>query len=232
MVISCMSFPFLPFELVTASLGRNRPPSLVNLPDQHARLSSFFSAFTNRHLPYTKQELLSPLESAFTRSAPPTPLSSVFTKIPGGGVCSLSRASAPQEQARWRWLSVATFSRPFLPRGHLAMKNRWITGLAAVTLLVASCGCVRSARSSKPSDTSATLVGAGDIADCRDLSGAEATAKLLDGIPGTVMAVGDLAYPDGSKENFACYDRTWGRAKSRTRPAVGNHEFHAAGGTP
>ena len=46
------------------------------------------------------------------------------------------------------------------------------------------------------------------------------------------MAVGDLAYPDGSKENFVCYDKTWGRAKSRTRPAPGNHEFHAAGASP
>jgi hypothetical protein len=78
----------------------------------------------------------------------------------------------------------------------------------------------------------AILVGAGDIADCRDLSGAEATAKLLEQIPGTVMAVGDLAYPDGSKENFRCYDKTWGRVRTRTRPAAGNHEFHAAGATP
>jgi hypothetical protein len=75
----------------------------------------------------------------------------------------------------------------------------------------------------------AVLVGAGDIADCRDLAGAEATAKLLEQTPGTVMAVGDLAYPDGTKENFACYDKTWGRVKSRTRPAPGNHEFHSAG---
>ena len=85
---------------------------------------------------------------------------------------------------------------------------------------------------SPAADQTAILVGAGDIADCKDLSGAEATAKLLDQLPGTVMAVGDLAYPDGSKENFVCYDKTWGRAKSRTRPAVGNHEFHSAHGTP
>jgi hypothetical protein len=78
----------------------------------------------------------------------------------------------------------------------------------------------------------AVLVGAGDIADCKDLSGAEATGKLLDKTPGTVMAVGDLAYPDGSKENFQCYDQTWGRVKSRTRPAPGNHEFHSSGATP
>jgi acid phosphatase type 7 len=73
------------------------------------------------------------------------------------------------------------------------------------------------------------LVGAGDIADCSDLSGAEATAKLLAQIPGTVMAVGDLAYPNGTAENFVCYDKTWGREKMRTRPAAGNHEFHSKG---
>jgi acid phosphatase type 7 len=78
----------------------------------------------------------------------------------------------------------------------------------------------------------AVLVGAGDVADCKDLSGAEATAKLLEKVPGTVMVPGDLAYPDGSKENFECYDKTWGRVKSRTRPSPGNHEFHTAGGTP
>ena len=76
----------------------------------------------------------------------------------------------------------------------------------------------------------AVLVGAGDIASCDDLAGAEATAKLIDKIPGTVFAVGDLAYPDGSDEQFAkCYAPTWGRFKDRTRPAPGNHEYHKGG---
>jgi hypothetical protein len=74
------------------------------------------------------------------------------------------------------------------------------------------------------------LVGAGDIASCDDLAGAEATAKLIDQIPGTVFAVGDLAYPDGSEEQFAkCYGPTWGRFRERTRPAAGNHEYHNSG---
>jgi acid phosphatase type 7 len=77
----------------------------------------------------------------------------------------------------------------------------------------------------------AVLVGAGDIADCSDLSGAQATSRLLEAVPGTVVALGDLAYPDGTRENFSCYDRTWGRVKDRTRPAVGNHEFHSEGAT-
>lgn len=76
----------------------------------------------------------------------------------------------------------------------------------------------------------AVLVGAGDIASCDDLKGAEATAALLDHIPGTVIAIGDLAYPDGSDDQFAkCYGPTWGRFKDRTRPAPGNHEYHHDG---
>ena len=91
----------------------------------------------------------------------------------------------------------------------------------------------RTAPSAAPPATGddPVLIGAGDIADCTDLSGAEATAKLLEANPGTVMAIGDLAYPDGTKENFSCYDETWGRVKSRTRPAVGNHEFHSTSAT-
>src|SRR6516164_8218529 len=74
------------------------------------------------------------------------------------------------------------------------------------------------------------LVGAGDIASCDDLAGARATAKLIDNIPGTVFAAGDLAYPDGSDEQFRnCYGPTWGHFKDRTRPAPGNHEYHSDG---
>jgi len=110
------------------------------------------------------------------------------------------------------------------------------TILGSALLLAALLVFISSGRASRPAagaadEPTAVLVGAGDIADCTDLSGAEATAKLLEQIPGTVMAVGDLALPDGSKENFVCYDKTWGRAKSRTRPAVGNHEFHSRGAT-
>ena len=113
-------------------------------------------------------------------------------------------------------------------------KHFWGIGLivAAEALATLSPWSAILSSATPPADQSAILVGAGDIADCKDLSGAEATAKLLENVGGTVMAVGDLAYPDGSRENFTCYDKTWGRAKSRTRPAPGNHEFHAAGAAP
>jgi hypothetical protein len=73
------------------------------------------------------------------------------------------------------------------------------------------------------------LVGAGDIAGC-SASGDEATAALLDSIPGTVFTAGDNAYPDGTATNFAnCYGSSWGRHKARTRPSPGNHDYHTTG---
>jgi acid phosphatase type 7 len=80
-----------------------------------------------------------------------------------------------------------------------------------------------------PSSDDPVLVGAGDIGDCTT-DNDEATAALLDDIPGTVMALGDLAYPNGTAAQFEdCYDPTWGRHKERTRPIPGNHDYHTKG---
>jgi hypothetical protein len=77
------------------------------------------------------------------------------------------------------------------------------------------------------------LVGAGDIAGCSSLVGAEATAKLIEQIPGTVFAAGDLAYNGGTPEEFQkCYGTTWGKFKDRTRPTPGNHEYNSGSGEP
>jgi len=109
----------------------------------------------------------------------------------------------------------------------------WSKGLLVAMSLILSLVAFELLRldSVKPDDTQqeAVLIGAGDIADCSDLAGAEATAKLLEANPGTVMALGDLAYPNGTPDDFKCYHKTWGRVKDRTRPAVGNHEFHSTG---
>src|SRR5918996_821446 len=73
------------------------------------------------------------------------------------------------------------------------------------------------------------FVGAGDIASCSN-NNDEATATLLDQIPGTVFTVGDNVYPDGTASQFAnCYGPTWGRHKARTRPSPGNHDYHTSG---
>jgi len=72
----------------------------------------------------------------------------------------------------------------------------------------------------------AILVGAGDIAGCQNPQGALETAKLIEKIPGTVFALGDLAYDAVTLGQFQnCYGRSWGKFKARTRPALGNHEY-------
>ena len=77
------------------------------------------------------------------------------------------------------------------------------------------------------------FVGAGDIANCDLLGGAQATAALLDGIAGTVFTLGDHAYLQGSAEEFRrCYETTWGRHKARTRPTPGNHDYLTSQGRP
>jgi hypothetical protein len=73
------------------------------------------------------------------------------------------------------------------------------------------------------------MVGAGDIAGCSTL-GDEATANLLDGIDGTVYTLGDNVYDSGTPAEFTnCYEPTWGRHKSRTRPSTGNHDYLTPG---
>lgn len=71
------------------------------------------------------------------------------------------------------------------------------------------------------------LVGAGNIATC-GTNNDEATASLLDAIPGTVVALGDNAFPDGTLADYnTCYEPTWGRHRARTYPVLGNHEYDA-----
>lgn len=71
-----------------------------------------------------------------------------------------------------------------------------------------------------------TLLAAGDIAGC-DTSGDSATASLLSLRAGTIAALGDNAYEDGTTQPYEhCYDPTWGPFKARTAPSPGNHEYN------
>ncbi len=82
---------------------------------------------------------------------------------------------------------------------------------------------------SKSQTTDVVLIGAGDIADGFgfNLSGAFATAALLDASPtAIVFADGDHAYGHATDNDFArSYDPTWGRAKLRTIPVIGRHDY-------
>jgi len=76
-----------------------------------------------------------------------------------------------------------------------------------------------------PSEATATFVGAGDIAVCGS-DGDEATAALLDGIPGTIFTLGDNVYGGAGAEHYRdCYGPSWGRHLPRTRAIAGNHDY-------
>lgn len=71
----------------------------------------------------------------------------------------------------------------------------------------------------------ATLIGAGDIANCNVTSDSD-TAALAEALEGIVFTAGDNVYPYGAPEHFQnCYDPSWGILKDRTRPTPGNHEY-------
>ncbi|HEY6853472.1 MAG TPA: PKD domain-containing protein, partial [Gemmatimonadales bacterium] len=73
-----------------------------------------------------------------------------------------------------------------------------------------------------------TALVAGNIARC-DRTNDEATEAVLDTIPGSVMALGDNAYPNGTAANFqTCYNPSWGRVLARTYPVAGNHEYDSS----
>jgi Calcineurin-like phosphoesterase len=96
----------------------------------------------------------------------------------------------------------------------------------ALAVLLACGAAILTAVPGVGQTTTVTLVGAGDIASCsynRD----KATANVLANVAGTVYTLGDNVYPDGTAAQFTnCYHPTWGAQKARTKPSVGNHEYH------
>ena len=70
-----------------------------------------------------------------------------------------------------------------------------------------------------------SIAAAGDIA--RSPEQAEGTARLIEGMrPDAVLALGDLAYQNGSPADFRDnYEPTWGSFRDITRPVPGNHEY-------
>ncbi len=131
-------------------------------------------------------------------------------------------------------------SRRRFPRATAA-----ITCVVPMLLILIGCGDTRAKRGAGapgsdslarsvvrptplPSGTT-VMVAAGDISSCRN-DRDEATARLVDSIPGIVAVLGDNVYENGTAAEFAeCYEPTWGRHKARTRPAVGNHEYRTDG---
>lgn len=164
-----------------------------------------------------------------SRNAPASKTKSVTVSpssaaIQQGQTIQLSAATKPPN-ATVTWStsngSVATVSSTGL-----------VTGVSAGSATITATAGTKSGTSAitvTAASGSVTFVGAGDIASCNS-SGDEATASLLDGIPGTVFTLGDNVYDNGTATEFTnCYNPTWGRHKSRTLPSPGNHDYNTAG---
>jgi hypothetical protein len=110
------------------------------------------------------------------------------------------------------------------------MLSRPVQHLCIVCVLALAVACSAQPTAPAPvSNKTEVWVGAGDIGRCGSL-GQEATAALLDRLPGTVFAAGDNAYPSGRYEDYVdCYHPSWGRHFSRTFPVPGNHEYETPG---
>ncbi|HKG52165.1 MAG TPA: metallophosphoesterase [Actinomycetales bacterium] len=77
-----------------------------------------------------------------------------------------------------------------------------------------------------------TIAAAGDVAGVQDFrTGAAVTGGLLTATgPARVLALGDLAYSNGTPTEFTrYYDATWGDFRAVTAPAPGNHEYGSRG---
>jgi acid phosphatase type 7 len=115
--------------------------------------------------------------------------------------------------------------------------------VAALVIGLVTCRC-STAPSSPPTGGTApdsgpprtgltvTMLGVGDIGMCGRPEVAQ-TARLVAGLDGDVLLAGDIAYPNGTAENFRdCFNPSWGQFRSRWHPAPGNHEHESPGAAP
>ena len=123
-----------------------------------------------------------------------------------------------------------TFSQPGFIMAHLTAKDEKNTMTLGLPLWVST-------------PETKVLVAAGDIAcdpEAESFNGGEGTATschmkatsdlVLQQFPDAVAVLGDIQYEDGAYWKFLdSYDPTWGRFKSITYPAVGNHEYLVPG---
>lgn len=111
------------------------------------------------------------------------------------------------------------------------------SGSLVVVVALATCS-LPSDLEERPSlaltpSSAVVIVAAGDIAKCEKTTD-EQTARVVDSLVlqyprATVVPLGDLDYPAGTREAFTqCYTPSWGRFRSRTRPVVGSHEYDAS----
>jgi beta-glucanase (GH16 family) len=102
-------------------------------------------------------------------------------------------------------------------------------GLTGLALALASLVTVQTSTSA----ADCMVAAGGDVAGSDDFqTGAAASAQIIKAAaPTALLALGDLAYDNGTTTEFSSYYApTWGQFKSLTKPVPGNHEYNSGGG--
>jgi len=83
-----------------------------------------------------------------------------------------------------------------------------------------------------PPANAEVLLAVGDIGSCSGEAD-EAVATLASRLPGRIAVLGDIAYPNGTTQNFeSCFEPAWGPMRPRMHPTPGNHEYDTQGASP
>jgi hypothetical protein len=163
--------------------------------------------------------IASPLDGATTFSGLPVAFTASATDVESGDVSASITWSSSLDGA----LGVGvSFSRSDLSLGAHTFTVTASDGSGGFTSLT------RRLTVFAPSNE---LLAAGDIGSCAS-AGDDATAALLESLGGTILGLGDFAYPTSSAADFTdCFDPAWGRHKARIRPIIGN-EYQQLGAAP
>jgi hypothetical protein len=102
----------------------------------------------------------------------------------------------------------------------VSLRHRGVAAVAFAAAFVLAGSATSAARPP-------TLIAVGDIASCSS-DGDEQTAQLVSRLRGTIAALGDIAYENGTAKDFAdCFSPSWGAFVPRIRAALGNHEYNS-----
>ena len=114
------------------------------------------------------------------------------------------------------------------PRPLNAQRIRILACLLAVVVAMSASSLHAQALTTSP--LGAIIWAVGDIGTCRRTTDTR-VANLIAAHRGTVLTLGDHAYPTGSVDDFTnCFDPPWHDLTPRTEPAPGNHEYETANG--
>jgi hypothetical protein len=110
--------------------------------------------------------------------------------------------------------------------------SRLITLLAALSLVIASCGGDDDPSGPgqpppppPPPPAAAVLMAAANITGCGIDNDHQTAALIMKDSSATVLAVGDMTTRGNLADFHDCYGPSWGQFKARTFPVMGNHEY-------